>query len=108
MPDPTDAFESWLLQRVVHAVEAGEVSAALPTDLQGAIAETRGRPPEERHTLAVRELAERFGLLVDQLKEMLADLEAQPTVTRELLLRQVVEAWLEEQRDEYRAGEHGD
>ena len=58
--------------------------------------------------MAVHELAERFGLLVGRLKELLVNLEAQPTVTRELLLRQVVEAWLKEQREEYRAGEHGD
>jgi hypothetical protein len=106
--DPRDAFETWLLHRVAEAVKAGEVSAALLTDLQAEITEARGRPADERHRLAVQELAERFDLLVDQLRDLLVNLEAQPTVTRELLLRQVVEAWLKEQREEYRAGEHGD
>ena len=55
MPDPTDAFEMWLPQRVAHAVKAEEVLAKLLTDLQGAMAEARGRPPEERHTLTVRD-----------------------------------------------------
>ena len=108
VPDQTDAFETWLLQRVAHAVEAGEVSADLLTDLQAEITEARGWPSDEGHRLALQELAERFGLLVDQLKELLVNLEAQPTVMRELLLRQVVEAWLKEQREECRAGEHGD
>jgi hypothetical protein len=103
-----DAFETWLLHRVAHAGEAGEVSAELLTDLQAEITEGRGRPSDERHSLAVQELAERFGLLVEQLRDLLVNLEAQPTVTRELLLRQVVEAWLAQQREEYRTGEHGD
>ena len=110
-PDPVDAFETWLLQRVAHAVETGEVSAALLTDLQAEITEARGRPADERHRLAVQELAERFGLSVDALQEWLAALERQPSVTRELLLRQVVEAWLKEQRAEYetrhRGGDNG-
>jgi len=45
---------------------------------------------------------------VDRLKERLAALEAQPSVRHELLLHQVVEGWLNDQREEYRAGEHGD
>jgi len=55
-----------------------------------------------------KDLAEWVNLPVDHLAELLATLQAQPTVTRELLLRQVVEAWLKEQREECRAGEHGD
>ena len=108
LPDPTNVFETWLLHRVAQVVEAGEVSAALLTDLQAEITEVRGRPSDERHRLAVQDLAERFGLLVDQLKELLTNLEAQPTVTREMLLRPIVEVWLKEQREEYRAGERGD
>ena len=58
--------------------------------------------------MAVHELAERFGLLAGRLKELLVNLEAQPTVTRELLLRRFVEAWLAQQREECRGREHGD
>ena len=35
---------------------------------------------------------------VDRLTELLSALEAQPTVTREQLLRQAVEAWLKEKK----------
>jgi hypothetical protein len=47
------------------------VSAALLTDLQAEISEARAQPPDERHGLAVQELAERFGLPVERLKELL-------------------------------------
>ena len=57
MPDPAEAFETWLLQRVARAVEAGEVSADLLTELQAEIAEAQRQPPNERHALAVQELA---------------------------------------------------
>lgn len=53
------------------------------------------------------ELAERFGLPVDQLKDLLATLEAQPTVTRELLLRRFVKNWLAKQRGEHDSCKHG-
>ena len=81
MPDPAEPFETWLLQSVAYAVEAGEVSADLLTDLHGEIADAHERPPEDRHVVAIQELAERFSLPVDQLKALLAALEAQPSVT---------------------------
>jgi hypothetical protein len=40
---------------------------------------------------------------VDRLTELLATLEAQPTATRELVLRRFVEAWLMHQREAYEA-----
>jgi hypothetical protein len=111
MADPTEPFETWLLRRVAEAVEGGEVSGALLTELHAAIAETRARPPEERYALAVMELAERVNLPVDRLTELLANLDSQPTVTRELVLRRFVEAWLMHQREAYdveqRGGEDG-
>ena len=107
MPDPAEPFETWLLHRVAEAVEGGEVSADLLTELHAAIAETRERPPDERHALALMELAERVNLPVDRLTELLATLEAQPTVTRELVLRRFVEAWLMHQREAYEADHHG-
>jgi hypothetical protein len=106
-PEPTDAFETWLLHRVAQAVEAGEVSATLLTDLQGGIAEAHEGPPEDRHALAIQELAERVHLPVDRLTELLANLEAQPRITRERLLRRFVEAWLMHQREAYEREQQG-
>ena len=77
------------------------MSADLLTDLQAEITEARGRPSDERHKLAVQEFAERFDLPVNRLNELLATLEAQRSVTRELLLRRFVEAWLAQQREVY-------
>ena len=54
------------------------------------------------YTLAVQELADRLRLPMDQLKDPLATLEAQPRMPRELLLRRFVEAWLKDQREAYR------
>jgi phytoene/squalene synthetase len=107
-PDPADAFETWLLRRVAEAVEGGEVPANLLTDLQAEIAEAREREPDERQALAIQELAERFGLPVERLTELLAALEAQPHTTRDLRLRRFVEAWLAEQRAEYKLRTEGD
>jgi hypothetical protein len=61
----------------------------------------------EPQNLAVRDRAERFDLPVDRLTELLATLEAQPTLTRELFLRRFVEAWLAQQREEHQAGHDG-
>ena len=57
------------------------MSADLLTDLHGEIADAHEWPPENRHVVAIQELAERFSLPVDQLKALLAALEAQPSVT---------------------------
>lgn len=81
MPDPAEPFETGLLQRVAHAVEAGDVSADLLTDLHAEIADARDPSPDDRHALAVQELAERVNLPVDHLTDPLAALEAQPSVT---------------------------
>jgi len=71
------------------------------------VARAPERSPDARHAVAVQELAERCGLPVDQVKDLLSTLEAQPTVTGEAFLRQIVEAWLADQRESYRAGERG-
>jgi hypothetical protein len=63
--------------------------------------------PNERHALALMALADGVNLPVDRLMELLAILEAQPTVTRELFLRRFVEAWLIHQREAYNADHHG-
>ena len=106
-PDPAEAFEGWLLRRVGEAVEAGEVSADLLSEIHAAIVETRGRPPEERDALALMELAERVQLPVDRLTELLGALQAQPTMVQERFLRRFVEAWLIRQREVYEADHRG-
>ena len=107
MSNPTEAFETWLLHRVAEAVEGNEASATLLTDLHDAIAEAHARPPEARDALALMDLAERVNLPVDHLTELLATLQAQPTVVRERFLRRFVEAWLVHQREAYEADHHG-
>ena len=92
--EPKDDFETWLLRRAAQAVEAGEVSADLMAELRIEMERARELPQEEGHALAVQGIAKRLGLRVDQAEAMLAALEAQPTVTQELLLREFVEAWL--------------
>ncbi len=101
MPDPTEPFEPWLLRRVAHAVEAGEVSTDLVAELGSEMERARELPQEEGHALAVQDIAERLGLPAGYAERMLGALEVQPTVTRELLLRRIVEAWLEGQRTAY-------
>jgi hypothetical protein len=64
-----DPFETWLLQRLVRAVKAGEASAALPTELPAEIAETREQSAEEPHAVAIRGLAEPFSPPVYLCKE---------------------------------------
>jgi hypothetical protein len=107
MPESPEPFERWLLRRVAEAVEAGEVSADLLTEIHAEMAEARERPPDERHALALMELAERVQLPVDRLMELLATLEAQPRSTRERILRRFVEAWLAQQREAYEADHQG-
>ena len=98
-----EAFETWLLHRVGQAVEAGEVSGDLLAALGTEKEKARELPQEDGHPVAVQDIARRLELLVDQAEKTLAALEAQPIVTRELLLRRIVEAWLEGEREAYRA-----
>jgi hypothetical protein len=106
MPDPAESFETWLLHRVAETAERNEVSVTLLTELHAAIVEARARPPEAGDALAFMDLAERVNLPVDRLTELLATLVAQPTATRELILRRFVEAWLVHQREAYEADHH--
>jgi hypothetical protein len=103
LSDFREAFETWLLHRVAQAVEAGEVPADLLTELRSEMERARELPQVEGHTLTVQDLAERLDLPRDQAEKMLAALEAQSTVTWELLLRRIVEAWLVAQRKAYDA-----
>jgi hypothetical protein len=98
-----EAFESWLLQRLAHAVEAGEVPADLLTELRTEIERAKDLPQEEGHALAVQDIAERLRLPRDEIGRRLTALEAQPTVAKELALRRTVEVWLAGQRRAYLA-----
>ncbi len=86
---PMKAVEAWLLHHVAHAVEAGEVSADLLAELRAEMESAKELPQAEGHALAVQDIAERLGLPVDHAEKMLAALEAQPAVTRELLLPEI-------------------
>ena len=82
MPDPMVVFETWLLHRLAHAVEAEEVSADLLTALHQEMEAARELPPAEGHAVAVQEIAERLAVPVERIEHLLAVFEAQPTVTR--------------------------
>ncbi len=91
-------FEAWLRRRVAQAVEAGEVSADLLAELQAEFEAARGRPQAEAHAEAIRDIAARLEIPLEQAEKSLTAIEAQPTVTREVLMRRIAEAWLEGQR----------
>ncbi len=95
--DPMQGFETWLLSRVAQAVEAGHVPADLLMELQRDFQASRAMPQVEGHARAVQDIAGRLGVPTEEVERGLKALEAQPTVTRELLMRGIAEAWLEEQ-----------
>jgi len=86
---------------VAQAVQACEIPADLLTELRAAFEAAREIPQEEGHTEAVRNIAERLEIPLEEAKKGLMAIEAQPTVTRELLMRRIAEAWLERQRKAY-------
>ncbi len=94
----TQDFESWLLCRVAEAVEAGEVSGDLLAELQAEFTAARDRPREEAQAAAIRQIADLAGVPEVEARSALEIIEAQPAVTREMLLRRLAEAWLEGQR----------
>ncbi len=104
--EPMDAFEVWLLRRVVQAVEAGEVSADLLTDLQAEIESASGMPQEEGEAAAIRQVADLVGISEERAAKLLAAIEVGSTVARQRLLRGIAEAWLEAQRRAYTEGRH--
>ncbi len=97
-PSTNEGFETWFLRQVAQAVEAGEVPATLLTHLQAEIETARERPAAESHDAAVRHVAEIAEVDEAHAREVLEAIEAQPTVTRELLMRRIAKAWLEGQR----------
>lgn len=86
-------------------MEAGEVPATLLTELQAEIVAARERPQDEAHAEAVRGIAERMQMPLEETERGLEAIEPQPTVMRELLMRRVAEAWLEGQRKAYQRGD---
>ncbi len=92
--DPMESFQTWLLRRDAQAVEAGEMPADLLAELQAEIEAAKERPEHEGHEVAIRQIADLAGVDAEKAAEVLATLEAQPTVTREPLMRRIAEAWL--------------
>ena len=103
MPEPIEAFEVWLIRRVARAVEAGDVSADLLTDLEAEFATARETPQEQGHAEAVQYIAKRLEIPPGRAKEMLATIEGQSRTTRELLMRRIGEIWLEGHRKAYQS-----
>ncbi len=93
-----EAFETWLRRRVAQAVEAGEVSADLLTELQGELEAARERPQAQSQADTVQDIAVELQMPIEKVEAGLTALEAQPRVNREVLMRQIAEAWLEAQR----------
>jgi hypothetical protein len=97
--EPLEHMEPWLLHRVAQVVEAGEVSADLLADLLSEFEGAQEKPQEESHADAIQHIADLAGVPEEEAAKTLAAIEAQPSVTRELLMRRFVEAWLERQRN---------
>jgi hypothetical protein len=90
-----ESFESWLLRRVAQAVEAGEVSVDLLTELQAEFAAARERPQAQSHADSVLDIALELAMPVEEVETGLAALEAQPGAIQDIFLRRIAEAWLE-------------
>ncbi len=103
-PESLEGFQHWLVRRVAQAVEAGEVSEALLTELQAECEAAQEKPQAEAHAAAIQHLAILVGEAEERVRSVLEAIDAQPTVTREFLLRRFAEAWLEGQRKAYREG----
>ena len=102
---PTEAFETWLLRRVAQAVEAGEVSADLLTEIQSEIEAAWDRPQAQSQADAVQDIAVELQMPIETVEAGLAALETQPRVIREVVVRRIAKAWLEGQREARRS--HG-
>ncbi len=94
-PEPMKSFESCLLHRVAQAVEAGEVSADLLTELQAEIETARAIPKDVGDAAAIRQVADLAEVPEEEAAKTLAGIETQPSPARELLMHRIAEAWLE-------------
>ncbi len=102
MCEPMEGFESWLLHRVAQAVEAGEVSVDLLTELQAEIEAAKELPQEEGEAAAIRQIADLVGISEERAAKALAAIEAGSIVARQRLLRGIAEAWLKGHQETYR------
>ncbi len=98
MPEPIDAFETWLLRYVAEAVEAGEVPTNLLAKLRTGFEAARATPQGVAQSAAIRHIADLTGIFEEKAEERLAAIEAQPAVTRGLLMHRIAEGWMEGQR----------
>jgi len=102
MPEPLEDLEYWFLRRVARAVEAGEVSVDLLTELQAGIEGAGEGPQKELYALGVKEVAERVEIPQERAEAMLAALQVHPPMIRELVMRLILELWLADERMKYR------
>jgi len=77
----------------------------LLTELQVELVAARERRQEEGHAAAIQHIADLAGVPEEEAAKVLAAIEAQPSVTQELLMRRFVGAWLEGQRKAYQLAE---
>ncbi len=97
-PAPTESFEGWLLRRVAHTVEAGQVSAALLLELQGEMATAREKPAEASQAESIRLIAELTGLSVETVTVAVESIDRLPAARRLALMQRIAEAWLKGQQ----------
>jgi len=89
-----DAFERWLLRRSAQAVEADQLSGELLTELQAEFEAARYTPQESVQAKAIRDIGMILGVSQEQAEKILASLQAQPRLVRQVLMRCIAEAWL--------------
>ncbi len=106
--ETTEPFENWLLRRVSQAEAAGEVPRSLLTELQGELQDAGQRGEDAGHAVVVWQVADLAGIDRKLAAEVLDSIRAQPTVTRDVLMRRIAEAWLERQRTEDPMMDHQD
>lgn len=89
-----DEFERWLLRRSARAVEDGRVSGELLTELHAEFEVARCTSRERVKAKAIQDIGMILGVSQDQAEKILASLQAQPRLVRQVLMRCIAEAWL--------------
>jgi hypothetical protein len=102
VPETTESFEVWLLRRIRMAEEAGEVPRSLLTKLQGELQAAEEQGEDAGRAVVVRQVADLAGIDRKLAAEVLETIEAQRTVTGEMLMYRIAEVWLEAQRGLHR------
>ena len=83
----------------LEAEEAGEVPGGLLTELRDELQAAEQRGEDAGHAVVVRQVADLAGIDRKLAAEVLDTIEAQRSVTGEMLMRRIAEAWLEGQRE---------